>query len=322
MNSINNSYIPFEHAMLGNFYGLHPTDVKGVSNANNYYQCRYLWNKIYSKFKFTFEDSNGEPLKWDLNTFRFLVFRNGSVGLFNSEMGKIYAPWTVEKLNIYLNPKKIKGIKLLTSEFFGTLSGEVGKDCSIVKIQDDYRGVADLVESTAELLANCDKAINVALMNANVNLVAFAENKKEAEEIKNAYAQATNGTPLVIIGKDKLKFMSEMKKDSILEPFTNHDTISSLDKLLVCRRTIVNNFLTEIGIKNANTMKKERLISDEVNQNNEEISANINIWYENIKEGFETFNKIYGTNLQVELVETDTDNDTIVAKTKEGGENV
>lgn len=317
MNSLNSSYIPFEHAMLGNFYGLHPNEVKGISNANNYYQCRYLWNKIYSKFKFDFIDSDGSKLKWDLNTFRFLTFRNGSVGLFNSEIGKIYAPWTVEKLNIYLNPKKIKGIKLLTSEFFGTLSGEVGKDCAIVKIQDDYRGVADLVEATAELLANCDKAINVALMNANVNLVAYAENKKEAEEIKNAYANATNGTPLVVVGKDKI--MTDLKKDSLLEPFTNHDTVNSLDKLLVCRRTIVNNFLTEIGIKNANTMKKERLISDEVNENNEEISANINIWYDNIKEGFDTFNKIYGTKLSVELIETDTNDDTMVLE--KGGDN-
>ena len=113
--------------------------------------------------------------------------------------------------------------------------------------------------------------------------------------------------------------MTDLKKDSLLEPFTNHDTVNSLDKLLVCRRTIVNNFLTEIGIKNANTMKKERLISDEVNENNEEISANINIWYDNIKEGFDTFNKIYGTKLSVELIETDTNDDTMVLE--KGGDN-
>ena len=59
-------------------------------------------------------------------------------------------------------------------------------------------------------------------------------------------------------------------------------------------------------------MKKERLISDEVNENNEEISANINIWYDNIKEGFDTFNKIYGTKLNVELIETDTNDDSLV----------
>lgn len=307
-----NNFINYETAMLGNFNGLHPIDVKGVSNVNNYYQCRYLWNKIYSKFEFNF---NG--LEWDLNTLRWLLFKNGSFATFKSDMGWIFAPWNVEKLNIYLNPKKINGVKLLTSDYFGTLQGTVGEDCAIVKIMDDYRGISDLVEATAELLANCDKAINIALMNANVNLVAYCENKKEAEEIKQAYSLATTGQPLVVLGKDKILDT----KQNLMEPFTNHDTVGQMDKLLVCRRTIVNNFLTEIGIKNANTMKKERLISDEVNENNEEISANIGIWYQNIKEGLDTFNRISGHNVTVTLKETDTDDDTMLLSGG-GGENV
>lgn len=309
-----NNFINYESAMLGNFNGLHPINVKGITNANNYYQCRYLWNKIYSKFEFDF---NG--LEWDLNTFRMLLFKFGSLATFKSDLGWIYAPWNVEKLNIYLNPKKINGVKLLTSDYFGTLSGEVGVDCSIIKIMDDYRGIGDLVEATAEMLANCDKAINVALMNANVNLVAYCENSKEANEIKTAYSKATNGEPLVVIGKDKI--MSDLNKNNLMEPFTNHDTVGQLDKLLVCRRSIVNNFLTEIGIKNANTMKKERLIADEVNENNEEISANIGIWYDNIQKGLEVFNRISGLNVTCTLKETDNDDDSLVVQ-KGGGEDV
>ena len=287
----------FEARMTRNYNGLHPIDVKGVSNFNNMYQCRYLWNKIYSKFKFDFGD-----LKWDLNTFRMLLFRYGSVAVFKSKYaGWVFAPWSVEKLNLYLNPKKIRGYKLYYNEYFTDLEGEIDKDCVIIKCMDDYLGLNDLVESTAELLANCDKAINVALMNANVNLVGFADDKKMAEEIKTAYAEATKGVPLVITNKNKLT----EGKNSLLEPFTNHDTVMSMDRLLTCRRTIVNNFLTEIGINNANSNKKERLITDEVNANDEEVSANIEVIYDNLKKGFEAFNKISKLNISVELRETD-----------------
>ena len=295
LNNVN--FIDFEHRMTQNYNGLHPIDVKGVSNANNFYQCRYLWNKIYSKFKFDFGD-----LKWDLNTFRMLLFRYGSVAIFKSkDSGWIFAPWSVEKLNLYLNPKKIRGYKLYYNEYFTDLEGEIDKDCVIVKVMDDYCGLNDLVVATAEVLANCDKAINVALMNANVNLVGYADDKKDAEEIKTAYGKATQGEPLVVVNKNKLRD----GKDNILEPFTNHDTVMSMDRLLTCRRTIVNNFLTEIGINNANNNKKERLITDEVNANDEEVSANISVIYENIKKGFDAFNKISGLNISVELKETD-----------------
>lgn len=300
----------YEQRMTANYNGLHPINVKGVSNLNNIYQCRYLWNKIYSKFKFDFGG-----LEWDLNTFRMLLFKFGSLGIFKSDGGWVFAPWTVETLNIYLNPKTIKGYKLFYTTYFNELGGTVNKDAFIVKCFDDYLGWGDLVESTGEVLANIDKSINIALMNANVNLVGYADGKTDAEEIKLAYAQATDGEPLVVVNKNKIL---DGRKDHILEPFTNHDTVGIIDKLLVARRTVINNFLTEIGINNANLTKKERLITDEVNANNEELSANISIVYENIKKAFDIFNKETGNNITVELVETD---DTTVVDDNNGGGN-
>lgn len=290
-----NDFINYEQRMTMNYNGLHPIDVKGVSNFNNVYQCRYLWNKIFSKFEFNFDG-----LEWDLNSFRMLLFKFGSVAIFKSDGGWVFAPWNVEKLNIYLNPKKIRGHKLYYTNYFKDLEGEVNKDCAIIKCFDDYLGWGDLVESTAEVLANIDKAINVGLMNSNVNLIGYADGKNGAEEIKMAYANATNGEPLVVVNKSKIVD----GKDRLLEPFTNHDTVGIIDKLLVARRTVINNFLTEIGINNANLTKKERLITDEVNANNEELSANISVVYENLKKGFDDFNAISGLNLSVTLKET------------------
>ena len=64
---------------------------------------------------------------------------------------------------------------------------------------------------------------------------------------------------------------------------------------------IINEFLTEIGIDNANTDKRERLVTDEVNANDEEIRANVQHWLDNISEGFEKANSMFGLDLSVKV---------------------
>lgn len=307
-----NNFINLENEMYMNYNGLHPIDILGQSNVNNYYQKRYLYNKIYSCFDFDL------PKEWDLNTFRLLLFHYGSVCIFYSKkFGWVYAPWTPKTFNIYFNPLKVQGMKINSIEEFKNLEGTNGVDCQIIKIFDDYLGFEDLVRDYSNSLALCDKAIKVALMNANVNLIAFAENQKDATEIKASYAKATEGEPLVILMNKK---DPEEIKD-LLVPFTNHDTIAQLDKLLVGRRTIVNNFLTEIGIKNSNTQKKERLVNSEIESNSEETSANVTIAYNNIMEGFEKFKEISGITISCDLHYDYENKDTMIV-TEGGEENV
>ena len=59
------------------------------------------------------------------------------------------------------------------------------------------------------------------------------------------------------------------------------------------KRRIMNEFLTRIGINNANMDKKERMITSEVESNTEETDAGISHWYQNIKIGLEETNKMF-----------------------------
>lgn len=307
-----NNFISYSSAMSQAYNGLHPIDAEGITNFNQYYQSRYLYNKIYSKFDFKL------PKDWDLNTFRFWLFRWGSIAVFKKGDEIFFSPYSVESLNRYLNPYECRAYSYSNDLNYDNVKGINGKTCQIIKCFDDFLGWEDLVRDTAESLADIDKAIKVATMNANVNLVAFAENAKEAEEIKTQYANATQGTPLVITNAKFAKLFRELGLNSLLQPFTNHDTVSSLDKLLVARRTIVNNFLTDIGIKNANISKKERLNEQEVEANDEEVSAVVTIAFENLKECFEKVNEIFGIGIEVDLKNDYEEKDELVVV--EGGE--
>lgn len=307
------NYIDYEQSMLGAYNSVQPVNIKGQSNIETKYHKRYLYNKIYSCLDFDFDG-----LEWDLNTFRFALIHFGSVCFYNHKsLGWIFGRWSPKEKNIYNNPMSWNFNVFNSSALKGEPTKVGTKDNSvIVKMFDDYLGFDDLVSSTAVQLALLDRVIETASMNANVNLVAFTKTKKQGEEIRTAYSQATKGEPLVIMNnsiKDKVA-----EGHNILEPFTNHDTALSMDRLLTSRRTILNNFLTEVGIKNANFQKKERLITDEVNSNNEEVSCNITIAYDNIKKGFDRFNELSGKNIKVDLnYDYITQNDLTVV---EGGE--
>ena len=132
-------------------------------------------------------------------------------------------------------------------------------------------------------------------MNGNITAFFEADSKKQADEVKEAYGNATSGKPLVVVNKEVMNG----KQITTLLPNVGNNYI--VDKLLTARRGIINSFLTEIGIRNANYEKKERLNSAEVEENNDETKAIITVIYENVKKCMETINAFSGLNLDVEL---------------------
>ena len=65
-------------------------------------------------------------------------------------------------------------------------------------------------------------------------------------------------------------------------------------------RKIMAQFDTEIGIPNANTDKRERLVTDEVNANNVETTTRCELWLDSLKECAEKTNEMFGTDVTVD----------------------
>ena len=275
---VNQSYI--------DYWNMQPSQVKARANAGTSYHKRFLYQKIYSTLRFKL------PENWYLNYFRFWLFNYGSISvIYTREFGWICQPYSVTDLNLYYQPKQIL---VYNQHIKSPKTGVIGINAGIIKIMDDYYGLDDIVTRYAEQLAQIDRSINVNLMNCNVTAMFEAETKKQADEVKEAYGKATTGEPLVVISKDVMKG----KNITTLIPNVGNNYI--VDKLLNARRTIINAFLTEIGIKNANYDKKERLNSQEVEQNTDETSAIISVIFDNIKDGMGKINKISNLNLNVE----------------------
>ena len=63
---------------------------------------------------------------------------------------------------------------------------------------------------------------------------------------------------------------------------------------------IEDTFLTMVGIPNANTEKRERLITDEVNANNIETKTLAAQWLENLKKDVSKVNSMFNLNITVD----------------------
>lgn len=271
------------------YFNIQPSMVKGRANIGVAYEKRYLWNLIYSKFRFTL------PKEWEVNFFRFWLFQAGSIGvIYTKEYGWICNPYGIIKRALYYKPSEIE---VYNEWLKAPKRGIIGINAGIIHCMDDYFGLDDLVTRYAEKLSQIDRSIDVNLMNCNVTAFFQASNKKQADTIKEAYGRASSGEPLIVVNRDVMQ-------GEMLQPFLQHVANTYIvDKLQVEKRMVINEFLTKVGIKNANYDKKERLNSQEVEANDEEVESIVSIILENIRAGMEEINAISGLGLSVELTD-------------------
>jgi hypothetical protein len=143
------------------------------------------------------------------------------------------------------------------------------------------------------MLALCDNSIAVNLRNSKVSFIGFVSNKQQAATMQKMYDSIDAGKPAVYVKKD------DLTSDDIYYNHVKETYIANDVQLL--KQSIKNDFLTEVGLNNANTDKRERLIVDEVNANNDEVKANVQHWLDTMREGIRRANALFGLNLSVEL---------------------
>ena len=129
--------------------------------------------------------------------------------------------------------------------------------------------------------------------------------------------------------KNELSWKAMYQKISLGEPAVFHSDALNLDSLQVMptqapyvadklnqyRFELEREILTFLGINN-NFEKKERLVTDEVNSNNEFIQRNIQIQFKHRQEACEKINAMFGLNVKVVRV-TDLVEEEMMEKQKE-----
>lgn len=191
-----------------------------------------------------------------------------------------------DKLNVYNLPEKVMAWSIGYNK---TLPFD-----SVVYIMNNELELptSQTLSLFAYRLYETERTIDVNLI-AQKTPVLIEGDTKTILTLKNVYMQYSGNTPFIFGNKqfDISNKLNVLKTDA---PYL-------VDKLELHKHEIWNEALTYLGIDNANTDKKERLITDEVESNNDLISYYLNCFYKTRKQACDLINERYGLNIEIEL---------------------
>ena len=255
----------------------------------NYFR-KYLMQKAISVFKWNIPD------EWDKDYFLYTLYGMGFISIFYTDRyGVICQQCAPGGYNLYYRPSYVIVSNPLLEN---TLTLNIDRDCVLLKLQPDYSSIMDIVGYYADQLALASEAMGVNLVNTKSGVVFGAEGKARAESYKKMFDNLSEGDPAVVIDK---KLLNDDGSPAWF-PFTqNIKELYVTSDILSDMRKIEAMFDTEIGIPNANTDKRERLIADEVNANNVETATRCELWMETIRKGLDKANAMFpGLSLSVD----------------------
>lgn len=269
--------------------GVEPNMLHVLDSEQGRFFQRYLLKKALSVFKWRV------PENWNKDYFLYTLYCYGYVAIINTNAyGVIPQICTLSGYNVFYQPTTA----IIANPYLsGIKTPRIGTECALIKLQPDYCGVMDLCAHYAAKMALISSSIDSNLFNSRVAYVFFASNKASATSFKKLADDIASGHAAAVVDTQlksadgKLDY--ELFNRDVKASYIVSDLISDL-------RKIEAEFDTKIGIPNANTDKRERLIADEVNANNFETNAMVGMWLDNIRLGITQADELYG-NLDISV---------------------
>ena len=267
-----------------------PSTVHTKNTELQRFFARYLLQKAMSVFKWDL------PETWDRDYFLYVLYGIGYIAVLNTDKyGVIPQQCGLDGYHIFYQPKRA----LVTNPLLkGLRSLDIGTQCTLIKLQPDYGSVMDLVGFYADMMALTAETAGVNLVNSRLSYVFFGKNKNTAESQKKLFDRVASGEPATFVDTALYDVQSGNPswipfQQNVGQNYIAGDALADLRKWEMM-------FDTDIGIPNANTDKKERLISDEVNANNVEVTSKADLWLDQLQKSFAQTSKMFGIKLGVE----------------------
>lgn len=167
------------------------------------------------------------------------------------------------------------------------------KDC--IPIYNDYfmQGNEKNVHFFAKKLSEIEKTVNVNLEQLKHPYI-LACNEQQKETIQAVIEKKVNGEPYILVNDDFMNAVNSVKVFNLDIP----DHTGDLQDL---KHEYINEALTFFGINNVNVIKKERLVSGETDQNNEQIFLDRNVMLKARRDACKKINEKYNLDLSVSL---------------------
>ena len=266
----------------------HPKNVEGLNNTQFFYYYDKLLKMIYTIFKF-----DNTPPEWNMPYFKEKLYTKGVLAVVETSLGILPLETGYNGINVYGMPTDF----IINNPVLGNLNGKIGIDGEMIyfsMMNRNYKSMNDLITKYAVLLAEIDGSINTTLINSRIAHIFEASSNAQMKTMEKVYDKITEGKPAVFIRKNSEEPFDHALFNNVKNTYIGND-------LLITKQTIMNEFMSEIGINNSNTQKRERLIKSEVESNKSELTSNIFEWYSNLKECINRVNTMFNLSIQFDF---------------------
>lgn len=164
------------------------------------------------------------------------------------------------------------------------------KDCVLIRNNDLAKATRDYIANYAERMLEVEMCIR-----ANINQQKFPwfinATEKTKKSLEIIFEKVENFEPFILANKEIGLGENALEVLTMPTPYV-------ADKLNEYKYELEREILTFLSLNN-NFEKKERLLTDEINSNNDFISTNAMLMYKNRLQACEEINKKFGLNVKV-----------------------
>ena len=202
----------------------------------------------------------------------------------------IFTPWAfANRYNIYDFPTHVRLINVRGVKFITTKILELDTEAVIIWAQKNHKSVESSISAKIDEIVDLEMKKRVALK-AQSQPWMFTFSPEDLDQAKALQEQLDNDEPYLFV------------------PFNEVDKVKAItsgaqyivDKIQAQIDGRVNEVLTMLGVNNVGVgEKKEHLIVDEVNANNQDIEEQSIAFKSEIEEGFERIFNAFGKRIDV-----------------------
>ena len=253
-------------------------DFKGLNYQQKHYMMRKLWA----------DGSVAVSSIGSANKALAGLIASGEIDMKENKI--ILTPWAfAHRYNIYDFPTHIRLINTRGVKFITNQALLLDKEAVIIYAQKNHKSVFSSIEAKLNELIDIEMKKR-ASRKAQIQGWLFAFSPEDFEQAKALQEQMENDEPFMFTP------LQEPDKAKGLQSGAPYIT----DKLEQERQKVENDILTMLGCNNVGIAeKKEHLVVDEINANNQDIEEQSDSYTAEIEDGWDRANEVLGVNVQV-----------------------